>query len=59
MLNACFAAVVYKGRGCSGKDKKAAVDRSRAIAVVADAAESAIRHCGGAVQVDLSSPQVR
>ena len=58
MLNACFAAVAYKGRGCSGKDKHAAVDRNRAITIVADAAESAIRLCGGAVQVDLSNPQV-
>lgn len=54
----CCLTVAYKGRGRSGKDKNAAVDRDRAIAVVASAAESAIRRCGGSVQVDLSSPQV-
>ena len=58
MLVAFFGAVAYKGRGRSGKDKNVAVNRDRAIAIVADAAESAIRHYGGSVQVDLSSPQV-
>ena len=48
----------YKGRGCSSKDENAAVDRDGAIVIVADAAETAIRHCGGSVQVDLNSPQV-
>lgn len=52
------AAVTYRGRGSSSKDKKSAVDRSQAIAIVADAVEDAVKRCGGTVKVDLKSPQV-
>lgn len=51
-------AVTYRGRGSSSKDKKSAVDRSQAIAIVADAVEDAVKRCGGTVKVDLKSPQV-
>lgn len=53
------AAVTYKGRGSGSKDRKSPVDRSLAIAIVADAVEDAVKRCGGTVKVDLKSPQVR
>lgn len=51
-------AVTYKGRGSGSKDRKSPVDRSLAIAIVADAVEDAVKRCGGTVKVDLKSPQV-